>query len=534
MNALRLLAVFCLAFTLPAQVTSDRIKNAADAEPENWLTYNGSYDSRHFRKLADINRENVANLELKWVWQAQSLEKFEMTPLIVDDVMYVVQMPNDVIALDAKTGSVYWSYTHLPGKTNVCCGRVNRGLAIHEDTLYIGTIDGKLLAIDAKTGGLKWSKQMVDPEGGYSLTVAPLVVKDKLIFGSAGGEYGIQGFIVALDPKNGDELWRFNTIPHPGEPGHETWGGDSWKRGGGSIWVTGSYDPELNLTYWGVGNPSPDWNIDVRPGDNLYSDSVVALNADTGKLEWYFQFTPNDAWDFDAVQVPVLVDREFKGKQRKLMLWGNRNGYFYVLDRTNGEFLLGEKFAKVTWAKGLDKKGRPIRNKDFEPSREGTRSWPSVQGATNWYAPSYNHKTGLFYLSTWEYSSVFHKGDPTYSRGNRYVGSLPRGVWPNVLEDEDPGHGSIQALDPETGQKEWEFKMANVTESGLLSTDGDILISGSKEGHFFALDSFTGKQLWTVSLGGRIAATPTTYKAGGKQLITVAAGNSLFTFGLKE
>ena len=525
-----------LAVQLVAQVTSERILRA-DEEPGNWLTYNRTYKSQHHSPLDQINRENATGLELKWVFQAKSLEKFESTPLAVDGVVYTVQMPNDVVALDGVTGRKYWQYTHVMGdKVNVCCGRVNRGLAILGDTLYMGTIDGKLVALDAKTGAVVFSRQIVDPSGGYSLTHAPLVLKDRVIVGSAGGEYGIRGFIVALDPKNGDELWRFNTIPGPGEAGHETWSGDSWKRGGGSIWVTGSYDPELNLTYWGVGNPAPDWNGDVRLGDNLYSDSVVALNPDTGELVWYFQFTPHDEWDWDSVQVPVLVDREWEGKQRKLMLWANRNGFFYVLDRATGEFLHGKNFVKVTWAKGLDENGRPIRVPEASPTREGVRVSPAVQGATNWYSPAYSEKTGLFYVSSWEYSSVYHKGDPLYTRGNRYVGSLPHGVWPQTMADssEQQGSGAIRALSPETGDMEWEFKMTGVGESGILSTDGDVLVTGTMEGYLLVLDSFTGENIVALNLGGRIASSPISFTAGGKQLISVTSGNAMFVFGLRE
>ncbi len=537
-RTLCLAAVGCvlLAGSLGAQVTYERILNA-DKEPGNWLTYNRTYDSQHHSSLDEINRENAADLELKWAYQTRSLEKFEMTPLVVDDVMYIVQMPNDVMALDAKTGRRYWEYRHiLDGTVNVCCGRINRGLAIFGDSIYMGTIDGKLVALDAKTGAVQFTKQIVDPTGGYSLTHAPLVVKDKLILGSAGGEYGIRGFIAALDPSNGEELWRFNTIPGPGEPGHETWSGDSWKRGGGSIWLTGSYDPELNLTYWGVGNPAPDWNGDVRLGDNLYSDSVVALDPDTGELKWYFQFTPHDEWDWDSVQIPVLVDREWEGKQRKLMLWANRNGFFYVLDRATGEFLHGKNFVKVTWAKGLDENGRPIKIPEASPKREGTRVWPSVQGATNWYNPSYSEKTGLFYVSSWEYSSVFHKGDPLYTRGNRYVGSLPRGVWPNTMKDdaEQQGHGAIRALSPTTGNMEWEFRMTGIGESGILSTAGDILITGNRDGQMLILDSFTGRDLASKNLGGIIAASPITFTAGGEQRIALMSGNTVFVFGLRK
>ena len=525
-----------MAAQLCAQVTYERILNA-DREPGNWLTYNRTYMSQHHSPLDQINRENVGDLELKWVYQAKSLEKYEATPLVVDGVIYTVQMPNDVVALDAITGRKYWEYVHiLDGTINVCCGRVNRGLAILGDTLYMGTIDGKLVALDAKTGAVVFTRQIVDPTGGYSLTHAPLVLKDKLIVGSAGGEYGIRGFIAALDPSNGDELWRFNTIPGPGEPGHETWSGDSWKRGGGSIWLTGSYDSDLNLTYWGVGNPAPDWNGDVRMGDNLYSDSVVALNPDTGELVWYFQFTPHDEWDWDAVQIPVLVDREWEGRQRKLMLWANRNGFFYVLDRETGEFLQGKNFVKVTWAKGLDENGRPIKVPEASPTREGVRVWPAVQGGTNWYSPAYSEKTGLFYVSSWEYSSVYHKGDPLYTRGNRYVGSLPHGVWPNAMKDdaEQQGYGAIRALAPSTGDLEWEFTMTGVGESGILSTAGDVLITGTMEGYMLVLDSFTGENLLSLNLGGTVAASPITFTAGGEQRIAAVAGNAIFVFGLRD
>ena len=525
-----------MAAQLCAQVTYERILNA-DREPGNWLTYNRTYMSQHHSPLDQINRENVGDLELKWVFQARSLEKFEATPLVVDGVIYTVQMPNDVVALDAITGRKYWEYVHiLDGTINVCCGRVNRGLAILGDTLYMGTIDGKLVALDAKTGAVVFTRQIVDPTGGYSLTHAPLVLKDKLIVGSAGGEYGIRGFIAALDPSNGDELWRFNTIPGPGEPGHETWSGDSWKRGGGSIWLTGSYDSDLNLTYWGVGNPAPDWNGDVRMGDNLYSDSVVALNPDTGELVWYFQFTPHDEWDWDAVQIPVLVDREWEGRQRKLMLWANRNGFFYVLDRETGEFLQGKNFVKVTWAKGLDENGRPIKVPEASPTREGVRVWPAVQGGTNWYSPAYSEKTGLFYVSSWEYSSVYHKGDPLYTRGNRYVGSLPHGIWPNAMKDdaEQQGYGAIRALAPSTGDLEWEFTMTGVGESGILSTAGDVLITGTMEGYMLVLDSFTGENILSLNLGGTVAASPITFTAGGEQRIAAVAGNAIFVFGLRD
>jgi alcohol dehydrogenase (cytochrome c) len=533
-----LLFVFILllvgAVTLPAQVTYERILQA-EKEPGNWLTYSGSYKGHHYSTLDQIKRNNIGNLQLKWVFQARSLEKFQATPLVVDGVMYLTHAINDVAALDARTGRTFWTYHYkLPKDVSLCCGLVNRGLAMLDDLLFMGTVDGHLLALDAKSGNLRWDVNVADYHGGYALTVAPLVVKDKVIVGTAGGEYGIRGFLDAYEARSGKPAWRFYTIPGPGEPGHDTWEKNSWEKGGGSAWVTGCFDPELNLLYWGIGNPGPDWNGSVREGDNLYTDSVVALDPDTGKLNWYFQFTPHDVWDFDAVQIPVLVDRKFHGRVRKLMFWGNRNGFYYVLDRTTGEYLLGKAFAKVTWAEGLDDKGRPIRRPGGEPSPEGNRIYPSVQGATNWYAPSYHPGTDLFYLSVWEYATVYHKGDPTYTRGNRYIGSFPVVPYPDLVTDEDPGYGAVRALNPDTGEMKWEYKMAGLTESGLISTAGDVLFSGNMEGHFFALDCHTGELLWRVYLGGRVANSPITYLVDGKQQVSVAAGNALYTFGLKQ
>src|SRR5258705_1203491 len=304
--------------------------------------------------------------------------------------MYLTERPNDVMAVDAKTGKLFWLYRYTPSPdSRVCCGANNRGVAILGDTLYMGTLDAHLVAIDARNGHLLWNIPVADVKLAYSITMAPLVVKDKVIVGVGGGEFGIRGFIAAYDAKTGKEVWRFNTIPGPGEPGHETWSGDDWKNGGASVWNTGSYDPALNLTYWGIGNPGPDWNPDQRPGDNLYSDSVVALDPDTGKLKWHFQFTPHDVHDWDSVQVPVLADTPFQGRVRKLMLWANRNGFFYVLDRITEEYLSGHPFVKQTWAKEIDAKGRPVRIPNMLPTREGIAVWPGVTGGQNWYSPSF-------------------------------------------------------------------------------------------------------------------------------------------------
>ena len=334
-SLLLILAAGALQATLDAQVTFDRILRA-DKEPQNWLTYSGSVLGQRYSPLTQVTPANVNNLQLQWAFQARSTEKFESTPLVVDGTMYLTQAPNDVLALDAATGEIKWLYSYSPSReARPCCGRVNRGVAILGNTLFMATIDAHLVAINARSGELLWNIEVAKAEAGYAMTHAPLIVKDKVIVGTAGGEYGIRGFIAAYEAATGKEAWKFYTIPGPGEPGHESWAGDSWEHGGASVWVTGTYDPQLNLTYWGIGNPGPDYNSDKRGGDNLYSDCVVALDADTGKLKWYFQFTPHDDFDFDSTQVPVLADinwpdRNGRAQPRKTMLWANRNGFFYT------------------------------------------------------------------------------------------------------------------------------------------------------------------------------------------------------------
>ena len=328
--------------------------------------------SQRYSRLVQIDKSNVAELQVKWIYQLRTLSDVETSPLVVDGIMYLTQSPSNVVALDGATGRPFWTYEHpLPEKLSLCCGRQNRGVAILGDKLFLGTLDARLIALEAKTGAVIWNVKSAEASEGYSKTAAPIVVKDKVISGIAGGEYGVRGFLDAYDAETGERAWRFYTIPGEGEKNNDSWEGDSWKTGGAPTWVTGSYDPELNLIYWDTGNPGPDWNGETRKGDNLYSDSVVALDADTGELEWYFQFTPHDVHDWDATQTPLLVDMEFDGRPRKLMLWPNRNAFFYVLDRETGEFLLGSPFAMQTWAKGLDERGRPIRIPNMFPSEEG-------------------------------------------------------------------------------------------------------------------------------------------------------------------
>jgi alcohol dehydrogenase (cytochrome c) len=531
------------AGSLPAQVNYDRLLHAAQ-DSGNWLTYSGSYMSQRYSTLARITPQNVKSLEQKWVFQAESLQKFETTPLVVNGIMYLTQPPNDVVALDARTGRAFWIYQYrVAPNARPCCGSVNRGLAILGDSLFLATLDAHLVAIDTRSGKPLWKTKVAEADTGYSMTLAPLVIKDKVVVGVAGGEYGIRGFIAAFDAKTGKEAWRFYTIPGPGEPGHETWPkDDSWMHGGASIWMTGSYDPELNLTYWGIGNPGPDWNPAQRHGSNLYSDSAVALDADTGKLKWHFQFTPNDPYDYDSVQVPVLADANWDGRMRKLLLWANRNGFFYVLDRATGQFLSGHSFVKVNWASGLDDSGKPV----LTPQPPGMPTYPGVQGGTNWYSPSYSPHTGLFYVSAWEdYASIFEPQETAYKAGQNFMGGRPAPPITNAPSPsirpfpintwtEATGHGEVQALDIRTGQKKWKFVMTDITDSGILTTASDLVFTGGREGFFHALDARTGELLWKTSVGGSVSAAPITYEIDGKQHVAIAAGHALFVYGLRE
>jgi alcohol dehydrogenase (cytochrome c) len=556
-------AALVAAATVRAQVGFDRIVRG-ETEMQDWLTYSGGLMGQRHSPLTQITPANAKNLELQWVFQVRSLEKFEATPLVADGVMYTVQPPNDVIALDAATGRVFWMYRYNNSSDiGVCCGANNRGLAILGDTLFMGTLDAHLVAIDTRSGMPVWKTEVGDSHLGYSLTVAPLAVKDRVIVGLGGGEFGIRGAIAAFDAKTGRELWRFNTIPGPGEPGHETWEAcppnsttycdpEAWKHGSGSVWVTGSYDPALNLTYWGIGNVGPDYNGAQRPGDNLYTASVVALDLDTGKLKWHYQFTPHDVYDFDSVQVPVLADITFRGAPLKALMWANRNGNFYVLDRTNGKFLLGKPFVRVNWMSGFDAKGRPIQT----PQPPGMPTYPAVQGGTNWYSPSYSPRTKLMYVSAWEDEGEIFAGVPVeYKEGGRGFGGgnltlfVPSASDPTKIIPGAPpipnlrrgpinnwtdaaGHGAVLAIDPNTGEPKWRFAMYDVTDTGIVTTASDLLITGGREGYLQILDARNGTLLWKASLGAQMLNNPITYAVNGKQYVAAMAGLTLFVFAL--
>jgi alcohol dehydrogenase (cytochrome c) len=510
-----------------AQVPYERIVQAG-SEPANWLTYSGGYESHRFSQLSEINRQNVAQLKPAWVYQLRRTGVFETSPIVVDGVMYITEPPSTVTALDVRTGRPLWTYSPNIPPDVIIIGSppVNRGVAILDDTVFAGTVHGHLVALDTKSGAVRWDVVVDDNKLGYYLTLAPLALDGKIVVGVSGAEAGIRGFIDAYDPKNGKRVWRTHTIPAPGEPGSDTWGKDSWKTGGGSTWLTGSFDPGLNLLYWMTGNPGPDYNGDDRPGDNLYTCSVLALDPNTGRIKWHFQFTPHDVHDWDSNQIPVLFDATLAGRARKLMAVANRNGFYYLLDRETGEFLSAKPFVKQNWAERIDEKGRPIVRPGTEPSLEGVLVYPNIQGASNWYSPAYSPQTKLFYQAAREMGTYYYKGAMKYTRGEAFTGGGGRAL------NGDDQFGAIRALEATTGSLKWEFKLLSVSMAGVLSTAGGLVFAGSQEGNFFALDAESGRLLWELQMGAEIRANPISFAVDGKQYVAIAAGYGLFVFGL--
>ena len=518
------------------QVSSEQIRSA-ESRPDQWLTYSGSLDGHRHTTLSEITPENVSRLRIRWIHQFDSTEsaRYESTPIVADGVIFTTEPPANVIALDAATGVVRWRFSRtMPDKLPVCCSRTNRGLALLGNTLFLGSLDCYLIAINATTGSVMWQTEVCRPSEGFTMTGAPLIVNDSVIVGVAGGEYGIRGFLAAYDSKTGQQRWKFNTVPGPGEFGHDTWKNDAWRTGGGPTWITGSYDPSLDLIYWGVGNPAPGLQGDVRSGDNLFTDSMLALHASSGKLAWYFQFTPHDEHDFDATQTPILADIPIKGVLRRVLCVANRNGFYYVLDRTTGEFLVGVPFVEQNWAKGLDSKGRPIPAADAESSPSGRITRPGVGGGVNWQNTAFEPKTGLLFVPATEGASVFTKS-PNPTRGD--FGFYPGSSGGNYVVPEER---VVRALDAATGEKKWErwerslpngMKSLYPGYSGLLATSGG-LVFGEAGGFAFAIDSATGRELWRVSLGGDTYAPPISFTVDGHQVILVSAGRALFLFGL--
>jgi alcohol dehydrogenase (cytochrome c) len=453
----------------------------------------------------------------------------ETTPLVHDGMMWITGPSNHAYALDLLSGRELWHYHEVvPEGVHLCCGELNRGLGALGDRLFKVNIEGDLVALDSKSGRVIWRTRLADYRKGYSATSAPLVVKSLVLVGVAGADFGARGFVDAHDVQTGKQVWRFYTVPAPGEPGSETWGRDSsWQHGGGSFWVTGTYDPELNLVYWGTGNPGPDQNGDVRPGDNLYTCSLVALDADSGKLKWYYQFTPHDTHDWDAASDPVLVDLLYQGRPVKAVIQANRNGFFYALDRTNGKLLVAQPYTKVTWATGIGRDGKPILVPGQEPTEDGNKSCPAMSGGHNWQPTAYNPLTGLYYFSSTDGCQVYYKTHQDYVEGQWYHASAVTDV-----PDEPRFAGSLLAVDPATGETKWRFELVSSPSAGILTTGEGLVFSGDSQGYVFALDGRTGKALWHFQTGGAIAAPPITYMLDGKQYLAVASGSQILTFTL--
>jgi len=514
---------------VPGGLTFDRLRNSA-AEPQNWLTYWGDYQGRHYSSLNQIDTANVGRLQAQWSAQLPGQSILEATPLVVDGIMYTSGSPGTVVALDARTGLQIWRYQRQQKKVNPYeINPFNRGVAVLGNRVFFGTLDAALVALDARTGLPLWEVQVDDTMKGFSFTSAPLAVKDKIIVGITGGEFGLPGYVDAYEPATGKRIWRFNTVPQPGEFGHDTWAGDSWKRGGAPGWLTGTYDPDLDVLYWPIGNPGPDSDYTVRKGDNLFSCSVVALDPATGKRKWHYQFTPGDSHDWDATEDVLLVDRMYRGQNRKLLLQADRNGMFYVLDRNDGKFLSGTAFAHQTWNAGFDENGRPKIIPGTDATPEGTVVYPSGGGANNWRSPSYDPASGWMYLVYTDAGQKYVRQAEEYEIGKQYWGGRGSRV---AGEMESSG---VMALDVETGEAKWRYKIAQASlGGGVMATGGGVVFASAADGNLIALDSHSGKLLWRFQTGGRIAASPMSYSVDGKQYVAVSAGNVLYSFALPD
>lgn len=520
---MRTLFIIAMTMALHAQVKHEDI---AAGPGKNWLTYHGDFGAMRHSPLKQITRANAGNLVAKWTYHVDNALKLEATPIVYDGVMYITNS-NEVVALDGRTGRRIWRYLDAHSQIR----RVNRGVAILGDRVFFVTGDAHLVALHRSTGALLWSKQYADPSKGYFATMAPLALKDRVVVGVGGGDSGIRGFVAAMSASTGEELWRFYTVPSPGEFGADTWGTLNKEWAGAATWMHGTYDPELNLLYWPTGNPWPDLTKEERQGDNLFSCSVLAIDANTGKRKWHFQFTPGDTRDWDAQSIPVLINGDYQGKPRKLLLHPNRNGFFYVLDRVTGEFLSGTPFVdRLNWATGIAKDGRPLEVPKIQPNAVGIKNCPSLRGASNWMSPSFHPKTQLLYVPTLEQCDIYStSGLPAA----KLVGSMGGGVDPVPGE---PGQFFLRAIDYKTGKKAWEYPMPGPGKmwGGTLTTAGDVLFAADDDGNLMALDPFTGKHLWHYATGQNLTASPMTFEAGGKQFVTIMAGTEVYTFGLFE
>ena len=512
---------------LPLDVTRTQLE--AHSIAANWPTYNGDYTGRRYSSLTQIAPANVASLRAQWVFHSENAGTLEATPLVVNGVMYVTAS-NDAYALDAGSGQVLWHYERpvTEGLVDDASGHISRGATLWGNRLYMETDNAHLLCLDARSGHLIWDVAYASWNRNYGATSAPLVVRGKVLVGTSGGDDGVRGFIAAFNAETGALLWRHWTIPAPGEPGSSSWPGDAYLHGGGTAWMPGTYDPELNTLYWGTGNAGPDYDGSGRPGDDLYTASVLALDADTGKMKWYFQFTPHDVYDYDGEETPVLIDGEYRGHPRKLLIEANRNGFIYVLDRTNGRFLSATRFAeRLNWAQGIDAQGRPIFT-DVRPSASGTLVCPGVVGATNWFSPSWNESTGLYYFMALEECTVDLAVPEKFAEGKTYYATGSR------REPHAESRKILEAFDPNTGRIVWRYAQAGDGESwgGVMSTASGLVFFADDAGAFEAVDGSSGKSLWHFNTGQQFHASPMSYAVDGKQYVAIASGDDLFSFAL--
>ncbi|PAY04627.1 alcohol dehydrogenase (cytochrome c) [Bradyrhizobium macuxiense] len=514
--------VILASYGASAQTNEQLVKGATDTS--NVLNYGMGYNLQRFSTLNQINKDTVKNLVPVWNYSLNDDRSEESQPLVYQGVLYVTTH-NATIAIDAKTGKQIWkTKVEYPAETPriVCCGIINRGAALYDGKLFRTTLDANVIALDAKTGKELWREKAADIKEGYSMTVAPLVADGVVITGISGAEFGTRGFIDGWDPATGKKLWRTYSIPTPDEPGGDTWKGDTWKLGGGSTWITGSYDAELNTVYWGIGNPGP-FNSAVRPGDNLYTCSVLALDPKTGKIKWHYQFSPNNPFDYDSVAEMVLADMNVEGKPTKVLMDANRNGFFYVLDRTNGKLLAANPYVNVNWATGVDlKTGRPIETDVAKDARDGKKVtvYPSILGGKNWEPMSFNPQTGLAYANTLAFGGKYKAEPVTFKQGEWYLGMDLTDPW----EWGTGPRGHLKAIDPMTGKAKWEAPSDIPRFSGVLSTAGGVVFSGQLTGEFEAFDADNGKKLWQFQTGSGIEGQPVTWQQDGVQYVAVTSG----------
>jgi alcohol dehydrogenase (cytochrome c) len=502
-------------------VTSQRIATA-DREPQNWLTYYGTYDGQRFSRLTQVTPSNVRSLGVAWQYQDPPLGlmagqvgySLQAAPIVVDGVMYMTGPDAVVWALDAATGAVLWKYQHAVSlDTPLCCGTSNRGVAVADGKVIFATPSGHMIALDAITGKPVWNTTFLDVRAGESSTAAPLVVKNMVLIGSAGAEYGVRGHIDAFDIATGRRVWRRYNVPKPGEPGSDTWPakGDAWSQGGGTAWITGTYDPELNLVYWGIANPGPLFTAEVRAGDNLYTDAIVAFNPDDGALKWYFQTTPHDQWDYDAVSEPILFDRD----GQKFLVQFNKNGYYYLLDRVTGKLIHARPFVRTTWGSVDSVTGKVTVH--LVPTEKGTVICPGAAGGKEWTHASYSPRTGLVYVPVIEQCATFVRHVQQFRESMGYWGSVP-----NPVVDEHWGY--VKAIDPVSGKEVWAHRTKYPVVASVLSTASDLVFAGEATGEFDALDGRTGELLWQLQTGSGIHSSPVTYSVAGKQYFAVPSG----------